>query len=59
MTSSRQTGEPAKGGDEVDTFSQRARRLLLAFKRPRVARAAKRAFNKRVRKQRIEVCHED
>ncbi len=55
MAISRQTGEAPKGGDEVDAFSRKARALLLVFKRPGIARAAKRAFNKRVRKRPVEV----
>lgn len=55
MTSERQTGEPRKGGDEHDAFSRAARRILGSFKRPGVAKAAKRAFNRRVRRQPVEV----
>lgn len=52
MTSSRNTGEPTKGGDEYDAFSGR-RRVLNSFGRPGVAKAAKASFNRRVRKQPI------
>jgi hypothetical protein len=57
VTSSRQTGEPARGGNEHDAFSRRARRLLTYLGRPGVVKAAKRAFNKRVRRQPIEADH--
>lgn len=50
MTSARQARMADRGGCERDAFSRVARRLLLAFKRPGVAKAAKRAFNRRVRK---------
>lgn len=49
MASEHQTGVPRRGGDEQDAFSMKARKLLCAFDRPGVARAAKRAYNRRVR----------
>ena len=52
MTSPRNTGEPAKGGEEYDAFS-RYRRILSSFGRPGMAKAAKNSFNRRVRKQPI------
>lgn len=55
MTSSRQTGEPARCGDEQDAFSRRARRLLNYLKRSGVVAKAKRAFNRRVRRMPINI----
>ncbi len=43
--------EPAKGEFEQDAFS-RWRKLLHMFKKPGVAKAAKRKYNKRARKSR-------
>ena len=40
MTSPRQTNTPERGGDEVDAFSRKARRLLKSFNRAGVAKAA-------------------
>lgn len=53
MTSSKRTGTPTKGGEEVDAFS-RYRRLLSSFKRPGAAKSAKQSFNRRVRRNKIE-----
>ena len=53
MTSPRQTNTPERGGDEVDAFSRKARRLLVVFRRAGVAKTAKRAFNRRVRRARV------
>lgn len=55
MASERQTGEPAKGGDEHDTFS-RWRRFLSS--RPGRHAAAKRSYNRRVRRQAVAVSDE-
>ena len=51
MTSSRRTGEPARGGDEHDAFSRKAKRLLCYLQRSGVAAAAKRAFNRRAQRR--------
>lgn len=55
MASERQTGEPRKGGDEHDAFSKRARALLCVFRKPGLAKAAKRSYNRRVRRAAVEV----
>lgn len=55
MTSPRQTNTPERGGDEVDAFSRKARRLLKSFNRAGVAKAAKRAFNRRARRAAISL----
>jgi hypothetical protein len=50
MTSERQTGIPRRGGDEQDALSPRARKIHTVFGRPGAAKAAKRSFNRRVRR---------
>lgn len=50
MASEHQTGVPCRGGDEYDAFSRLCRRVHTSLQRPGVAKAAKRAFNRRVRK---------
>jgi hypothetical protein len=51
MASERQTGVPRKGGDEHDAFSRKARQALCVFDRPGIAKAAKRSYNRRVRRE--------
>lgn len=55
MTSVRNTGVLAKGGHEHDAFTPSWRRLLCGFGRPGAAKAAKRSYNRRVRRAAVEV----
>lgn len=50
MASERQTGVARRGGDEQDAFSRKSRASLCVFKKPGIAKAAKRTFNRRVRR---------
>lgn len=51
MTSPRNTGVKERGGFELDAFSRRARRYCVYLGNAGVVKMAKKAFNKRVRKE--------
>lgn len=55
MTSSRATGVPQRGGDECDAFSRYARQVLCYLGRAGAVKAAKRSYNRRVRRSRVEM----
>jgi hypothetical protein len=59
MTNSLQTRTAARGGHEQDVFSKKWRRALIYLRRPGLTRSAKTAFNRRVRKQPIEITREE
>lgn len=50
MTSPRNTGVRERGGNEVEAFSKRARQVCIYLGNAGVIKAAKRAYNKRVRR---------
>lgn len=56
MTSEKRTGEPLKGGLEPDALTGWRRFLRL---RPGQRRAAKTSYNRRVRRQAVEIERDD
>jgi hypothetical protein len=52
MGHEQRTGEPVKGGDEPDALT--GWRRFISF-RPGMRKAAKAAYNRRVRRQKVEI----